>query len=82
MVSNLTVIPTEGSQVFYAVNQILLVSTQRSNVERHRTAADTEDFWGLSAGTLRQGSYGGHSTVTDFAKLRGLSTSVPRAHAV
>ena len=23
-----------------------------------------------------------YSTVTDFAKLRGLSTSVPRAHAV
>lgn len=23
-----------------------------------------------------------HSTVTDFARLRGLSTSVPRAHAV
>jgi hypothetical protein len=33
-------------------------------------------------GFKAMGSSNFYSTVTDFAKLRGLSTSVPRAHAV
>jgi hypothetical protein len=34
------------------------------------------------SGFLRCNFYSNYSTVTDFAKFRGLSTSVPRANAV
>ena len=79
---DLTVRPSTGPQRQHSVNQRLLVVAQRSNVESHWTAADDEGIRGLSAVNLRQRSHQGHSTVTDLAKLRGLSTSVPRAQAV
>ena len=56
VVSDLTVTPSTGPQRQDRVNQLLLVSTQRTNVEHDKSAADTEDLRGLSAVVLRQGS--------------------------
>ena len=71
-----------GDQAHGLVDQLLLIGLQRSNVDGQWTATDDDEFWGLSTGTLRTKSLQAYSTVTDFAKFRGLSTSVPRAHAV
>ena len=65
VVSDLAVTPPERPQRQDRVDQLLLVSTQRTNIERDRTAANDENSRGLSAGTLRQGSFRGHSTVTE-----------------
>ncbi len=64
VVCNLTVRPSTGPQRENAVDQLLLVGTQRSNVECHRTAANDESLRGLSAGTLRSRSLQTYSTVT------------------
>ena len=79
---DLMVCPSLRPQRQHGGNQFLLVSTQRSNVEGDRTAANDERHCGFSGGNLRSRSHQGHSTVTLFAKFRGLSTSVPRAQAV
>ena len=50
----------------HSVHQLPLVGTQRTNVERYQSAADTENLWGASAGVLRQGAYRGYSTVTEW----------------
>ena len=44
---------------------MLLVSTQRTNVENDQPAADAEGFLTHAARTLRQGSFGTYSTVTE-----------------
>jgi len=82
VVSDLSVAPSTRPQRQYRTDKQFLIVTQRSNVERDRSAANDESLCGFSGGLLRSRSQQGHSTVTDFAKLRGLSTSVPRAHAV
>ena len=45
VVSYLTVTPSTGPQRQNSVNQRLLVSSQRTDVERDRSAANNERFW-------------------------------------
>ena len=44
VVSDLSVAPSTGPQRRDDVDQLLLISTQRTNVERHRSAANSEGF--------------------------------------
>lgn len=73
--------PVELAQDYIPLRGIYFDLAKRPQAAGHKQpAAHRRD-----AGTTLQGPPDPvlpYSTVTDFARLRGLSTSVPRAHAV
>ena len=82
VVSDLAVAPSTGPQRQDRVDQLLTIWTQRTNIEIHWSTANDEDLRELSAVTQQLSTNQAYSTVTLLARLRGLSTSVPKARAV
>ena len=52
------------------------------DIPNRKKAASSRAAYSLGTSNLKIAHWQNYSTVTDFARLRGLSTSVPRASAV